>query len=219
MEVARIRAATDLETLGREARIRAEFKKPETIEAKLAELRAGAAQRFDEAIRATALDGSLGEIIAIGFALDDVPAEALIRSLEGSERELIADFFGRLPAPAQASPVIVGHNIEFDVRFLWQRCVVLGLCPSLALTAEDRARTSCTMQTWAGRWNRDRWPSLHQLCLALGVPSPKADGVDGSQVFDLVRSGAMDRVRDYCRADVEAVRAVHRRLTFAAICS
>lgn len=209
----RIRAAAQRELAERSERIAAEFKKAETIETKLRELREGAAARHEAMIRATALDGSVGEIIAIGFALDDDPVEVLARVPEEPEAELLREFFRRLPAPTVAAPVITGHNIEFDVRFLFQRCVVLGVNPPIPL-APEKVRTFCTMQAWAGRWNRDRWPSLDELCLALGIASPKASGVDGSKVFDLVKSGDFATLRAYCTADVEAVREVQRRLTF-----
>ncbi len=72
------------------------------------------------------------------------------------------------------------------------------------------------MQAWAGRFNRDKWPSLDELCLALSIPSPKEGGVDGGKVFDLVKAGDFEKLRAYCAADVEAVRLIHRRLTFGA---
>ena len=62
-----------------------------------------------------------------------------------------------------AVPIFVGHNVECDVCFLFQRCVVLGIRTPIPLSPE-KVRTACTMQTWAARWNRDKWPSLDELC-------------------------------------------------------
>ncbi len=211
----RIRAEAHLELMEKSQRIATEFKKAETIESKLKELRESAGSRLEEKIRATALDGGAGEVVAIGFAFDDAPVEVLTRRPEEPEAGLLKAFFERMPPPTQAAPVITGHNVEFDLRFLYQRTVVLGVTPPFQL-APEKVRSFCTMQAWAGRFCRDKWPSLDELCLALSIPSPKADGVDGGKVFDLVKAGDFEKLRAYCAADVESVRLIHRRLTFGA---
>ena len=60
----------------------------------------------------------------------------------------------------------IGHNIvSFDLRFLWQRCLVLGIRPPVPLPLEGRdGIVTDTMIEWAGRFARDRWPSLEDLC-------------------------------------------------------
>ena len=39
--------------------------------------------------------------------------------------------------------------------------------------------------------------------------------IDGSKVWDYVRTGRIADVVEYCKGDVERVRAIHRRMTFA----
>jgi hypothetical protein len=38
--------------------------------------------------------------------------------------------------------------------------------------------------------------------------------MDGSMVWPMVQEGKFDEVANYCMSDVEAVRAIHKRMTF-----
>ena len=111
------------------------------------------------------------------------------------------------------SPNIVGHNVAWDLRFLWQRFVVNGIAPPNWLRVAVKAKPwdiSDTMTMWNP--DRDKRISLDRLCRILGVPTSKGD-MDGSKVWDAYRAGEIDRIAAYCRADVEAVRECYRRMT------
>ncbi|WP_430472189.1 hypothetical protein [Wielerella bovis] len=58
--------------------------------------------------------------------------------------------------------------------------------------------------------------SFDRLCKILDIPTPKTEELDGSKVWDFIQSGRKDEVIKYCRRDVEAVRQVHKILTFQA---
>jgi predicted PolB exonuclease-like 3'-5' exonuclease len=66
-----------------------------------------------------------------------------------------------------------------------------------------------TMQEWAGFRET---VSLDALCRALAIASPKAGGLDGSRVYDAWIAGRAEEIAAYCRRDVEAVQAIHRRM-------
>ena len=105
----------------------------------------------------------------------------------------------------------------FDVGFMRRRCWVHGIKPPTwfpALYARDGRDYGDTMTTWAGYRERI---SLDRLCKALGVPSPKVDGMDGGAVFGLWQAGEFDKIAAYNAADVEAVRQVWLRLSFEAL--
>jgi predicted PolB exonuclease-like 3'-5' exonuclease len=70
------------------------------------------------------------------------------------------------------------------------------------------------MQEWS-KWGREHI-SLDLLARALQIPSPK-DSLDGSKVYPYFRAGRLPEICDYCSRDVETVRQVYRRLTFAGI--
>jgi hypothetical protein len=108
-------------------------------------------------------------------------------------------------------PVIVAHHAGFDVRFLWQRAIALGVTPPAWWPIDarpwDQDRIADTMTMWAGVGNRI---GLDRLCRALSLPG-KSD-VDGSMVWYFVQAGRIDEVVSYCGDDVRRLRSVHRRL-------
>jgi hypothetical protein len=63
------------------------------------------------------------------------------------------------------------------------------------------------MVAWAGPKDRI---SQANLAEALGLDGNKGD-FDGSQVAEAWARGEHERIAEYCRKDVETVRAIHRR--------
>jgi predicted PolB exonuclease-like 3'-5' exonuclease len=210
------------------------FKKAETIDAwekeTLPRLRATALLRYhqdctkretaiEDAWRKTALDGSSGEIICIAWAIEDNEPSVLSRTLTGSEAELLNAFFSVLHKQLdQRHAAWVGHHVTFDLRFLFQRAVILGVKPPFPLWWEAKPwgeHLQDTMVMWAGV--RDKI-SLNRLCDALNLPS-KGDPlgehyIDGSLVWDFVKLGKIQEVSEYCQGDVTRCREVYKRLCF-----
>jgi len=191
--------------------------KPETIAKWMEE---NAVAKSEEAWRKTALDGSKGEVVVAGWAFNDfVPRRVIRDSLRpGDEKRLLFDTFESILMELETLPdaplTIVGHCVkDFDLRFLFQRAVIAGVRPTFDLGVGQRypAHIYDTMTEWAGWGNRI---SLANLCKALNVPV-KQGGIDGSMVWDLVKSNRIVEVADYCCTDVVAVRECHRRMTFA----
>lgn len=171
------------------------------------ESRPSRARTFDEFLRGTSLSGNWGRILCIGVASDDQPTEVI----HGDEPTILATFWKRVAA----GTLFVGHNaLDFDLPFIYKRSIVHRIKPSLALSFERYRSTPIydTMREW------DRWSSpstsLHQLALLLGFESSK-QGIDGSMVYDFYRAGKLKEIYEYCARDVELVRQIHRRLTFA----
>lgn len=203
------------------------YKKQETIDAWNAEEAPKLAQalrdQFDSTVEAayrkTGLDGAFGQICVIGWALDDDEPQVLMSA--DDEKHLLREF-GRalksIPPNELHATMIVGHNCaNFDIRFMAQRAIVHGIRPHPVIARAARAKPwedqilFDTMVQWAGVGGKI---SLDKLCRALGVPSPKGE-IDGSKVWDYVKAGRIAEVAEYCKRDVEATRAVHRRMTFA----
>lgn len=176
-----------------------------------------------ERLRATALDGTYGQIFAAAWAKDDAGPQCVT----GSEKEVLAAIFGamadmpKIPAHGtrglETDLVFVGHNVhDFDLRFMWQRAVINGIRPPTAFVGAVHAKP------WAGRvadtmqiWNpsRERRISLANLCLALGVPTPKGD-LDGKSVYDAFVLGEVERVRNYVLGDVVATRSCYLKMMY-----
>lgn len=188
----------------------------EYITAKQAEIDA----EIHERVLKTSFDGGLGHICVIGVAVDDEPARAFfVDSKEPHKHEanILSAFFDFLKAGyqpnSQTRPRFIGHNItEFDLRFIFQRAVVLGIRPPafIPFTAKPWDDTVYdTMTAWAGFKGRVK---LDELAKALGLEGKQ--GMTGADVWPAVSAGNIKRVAEYCCDDVRMTRDVYRRLTF-----
>lgn len=167
------------------------------------------AERAEEAYRKTALNGAKGSIFCIGYAFDD---EKVLCDIGSSEISLLDGFFSHLPTTTLLKAI--GHNVEFDLRFIWQRAIILGVKPPANFPRPQRFNNEfmfCTMQAWAGYGNRI---SCRDLCEALGMPYE--DEVDGSQVYDAWKRNDFASITKHCKADVERVRQIYKRMNFEA---
>lgn len=172
-----------------------------------------------EAVKKTGLDGTFGRICCIGYAADDATVEC---AYGDDEADILHRVFAWLLDAAKISDytdrqsaVFVGHNIlSFDLRFLWQRCVVNGIRPPAFIPFNAKPWDGKVFDTMTA-WNpaREKSISLDKLCRALDVQSPKGD-LDGAKVAEYWQAGRRNEVAAYCMADVEAVRQCHRRMTF-----
>jgi predicted PolB exonuclease-like 3'-5' exonuclease len=198
-----------------------EVKIAEYIAAKRVEVEAS----FDDRYRKTSFDGAMGQIVCISVAIDNnEPINMCASDLsEKGEYDLIYSFYDFLilnyNPSSQQRPVFVGHNIlGFDLRFLFQRSVMLGIKPPLFVPFKAKPWDDIvfdTMTAWAGVGNR---VSLAKLCKVFGLDakgSEVGDEIDGSKVWDFVKSGRIEDVATYCMGDVERTRAIHKRLTFS----
>lgn len=170
-----------------------------------------------EAIAKTALDGSVGHVCCIGYAIGNDDPKTLLLNTESSEADLILNCLNAIHNEfiAQNRPMfIIGHNvIDFDIRFLWQRAIVLGVRMPEWFPRDPKpwsGEVFDTMTAFAGARNRI---GLDRLCLALGMDG-KGE-IDGSMIGDLWASGQYERIAEYCRADVARTRAVYKRMMVA----
>ena len=167
----------------------------------------------------TSFDGALGQLCVIGWAVDDGEPQSLqVDDLSReSERKVLAGFFDAVRGVHYGNsgqrPLIVGHNLPFDLGMLWKRAFVLGVKPPLWLPRDPKPWSESvfdTMSYFAGVKDRI---SLDRLCRVLGIEGKT--GMTGADVWPAVRDGRISEVAAYCRHDVLITRAVYRRLTFA----
>ena len=162
---------------------------------------------FDTFFRNTSFQGEFGRILCIAYAIDDAPAEFIA----GDEKEIVRKFWGI----AKDASLFIGHNVmDFDLKFIYKRSVILGVRPSRELNFARYRNTPIfdTMHEWE-KWG-GRGVSLHRLSIALGFASPKEEGIDGSKVYDFYLAGKVDDICKYCKRDVEATRRVYNAMTF-----
>jgi len=181
----------------------ASMSKPETIK-KWFDENSDAARW--EMYRKQALDSMRGEILCIGFAVDDGPVSVV---------DSLTDMFDLLIA--RDVPVRsyrwCGHNArKFDMKWIYRHAIRDGLM-YLAKTIDfNRYKGNIvdTMEMWSCD-DYQAYTKLDDIARFLGVGG-KSVGIDGSKVFDFVMDGRVDEVKAYCANDVELVRSVYLKL-------
>ena len=162
---------------------------------------------FEEFLAGTGLDGAFGRIACISYAFnDDKP-----KTISGKESLILQKFW----EVAKTADLFIGFNIlDFDLRFIYQRSVILGVRPTLDLNFA-RYRSSPifdVMREWS-KWESHNI-SLDTLAKALGLKSSKDGAINGSNVAKAYEEGRLKEIYDYCERDVELTRKIYNRLTF-----
>ena len=180
----------------------------------------------DKEFRDLALNGDRGRVLTIGLIIEKDGRETS-RGVLGRERQTmmfhldeartLRAFWKLLRNFNPRRDVIVGHNIfDFDLLFLYKRSVIHRVRPTVELSFA-RYRSQPIFDTMF-EWDKWRWgrkhASLDELAGLLELPSSKVE-MDGSRVYDEFRAGRHSEIACYCMRDVELVRRVYHRLTFA----
>ena len=156
---------------------------------------------IEEAYRKTALDGGKGELFSIACSSPEI--------------DILTEFFSWVSEEMKhesANPYFIGHNIAWDLKFIWQRAVILGVQPPFKLPFGGKHKSDYydNMQAWAGYNQRI---SQDNLCKALGMDG-KRDEVTGSNIWDHVKQGSFAAIAIYNKHDVEDVINIYNRINF-----
>jgi 3'-5' exonuclease len=160
--------------------------------------------------RKTALDGTKGRVLSIAHKVGT--KRNVVIGTDTEETLTIKAFFQCLEEDCGARPpYFVGHNVTFDLKFLFRRAAILGIRPPFELPFKGRHGSDffCTSQAWCAH---GEYISLDNLASALGLGG-KGD-FDGSMVCDAWLAGEYEKIRDYNMADVELTEKIHKLLTF-----
>ena len=184
------------------------YSKPETI-AKYIE------DNAEEAYRKTALDGGYGELLIIGAAAASHGAPVIQRARWdfASEADMLEDFYDSL-TPA-ARPDIVGHNVLFDLKFLYHRSAVNGLGHRYSRVFPQtptpwNGGIFDTMFQWT--WDKNKGISLAELASILGVPNGDTTDITGATVQEAYEAGRFEDLLSYNANDLLMTRQVAIRL-------
>ena len=184
-----------------EIKVPGNITKPETIEKYINE-------NLTEIWEKTALQSLKAQIICIGYAIDDNPAECII----GTEENIIKTF----EEVVMQNPFLdwVGQNIlGFDLPFLHHRSMKYD-CKSLRnVLPRDKFPKNVydTMVMFSGTDYQSRY-SLKDIAEFLGLPNHKKE-MNGNMVGKLYEEGKMNEIVEYCKQDVELERMVYYKLT------
>lgn len=177
---------------------------------------------FQDYVRGTSFDGTYGRVLCIAYGINDEPIQVLCNP--DDEKKTLQQFWDIVAN----IDIFVGHNImEFDLRFILQRSMILGVKPTwerfevpgkkpwemgkmLSFARYRNLPIFDTMQEWSN-WGRNA-VGLEAIALAMGIPTPKGGGIDGSQVYDFFLAGKVDEICEYCKRDVDTTRLVYKRM-------
>ncbi len=130
-----------------------------------------------------------------------------------SEKEMLENFW---QGAIEYSDFISYNGRAFDVPFLLIRSAVHNIKPTKDLMSNRYLNSQkfnaqhidlFDQLTFYGAVRKR--PSLHIVCRAFGVKSPKADGIDGDEVKPLFEAKEYLKIAKYNAADLHATREVY----------
>ena len=165
-------------------------------------------QKFEEYLLSTSLDGAFGQIICIGYAIDDKPAEVI----QDDEKEMLTKFWDI----AQDAHLFIGFNVmDFDLRFIYQRSIINKVKTTKNLSFARYRSDPIFDIMWEWRkWARDPSVSLDTLAKALDLESSKDQGIQGKDIWKVYQNGRINDICDYCKRDIELTRKIYKRMIF-----
>ena len=174
------------------------------------------AKSIEDAYRKTSLDGTKGEVVSVSWHSENGKGGTNYRDIfneKQDEASLLEVLFDDIRLACDGRPpFFIGHNIRFDLKFLFQRSIIRGVNPEFKIPFSGRHEQNfyCTMEAWAGFNGRI---SQDNLCKALGIEGKPCD-IDGSKVWDFVKAGDIVRVADYNEDDTDKVIKIYNKLNF-----
>jgi predicted PolB exonuclease-like 3'-5' exonuclease len=163
---------------------------------------------FETMLSETCFDGGLGRIACISYALNDGNPV----TLKGDETQILKDFW----EVAKTVNLFVGFNVfSFDLRFIYQRSIVLKVKPSVELSFARYRNFPIydIMCEWV-KWDYNNHISMDRLAKALDLPTSKGGEVEGKNVAKAFEEGRIDEICEYCEKDVELTRVIYKKMTF-----
>lgn len=202
----------DIETVASQGEIPSDFLK---IDARLkdeAKILAAKGKAFEK----TVFDGGFGEVISIAYAINDQEPRVFYRTAGPgglSERVILARFNMAVEKDlaaldTSAFPTLVGHNIQFDLGFLFKAFarhrIPFPWFLHWPIGYKDNVQDTQIM--WAGP---REYVSLDTLAyILLGVRKT----MSGAEVGELWDDGEYQKIADYNVQDVNMTRAIHKIL-------
>lgn len=179
---------------------------------------------------ATALWPVTGEIVAIGMYNVDTDNSKIYFQTEkgevneynkesiiyktGSEKDILEWFWSDVKHFDQ---IVTFNGRGFDAPYILFRSMVHNLKPSVNLMPNRYGdyrsgfNFHLDLLDQLTYYNSSRKFSLHLYCQALGITSPKEEGITGLAVPKLFEDGEFETIADYCMRDVYATAKLFKR--------
>ena len=194
------------------------IKKPETLAAWTRDELPALAEA---AFRASALDGGVGHLAMIAWAVDHGDADSMgmlshagdhHHRQVGSERQqlhrALADMTHSLGG--EAFPIVVGHGVDWMLRFIEQRAVILGVRLPAWWPHDKRPWGVDTFDTAVGWGGLKGHIAFDRLCELLSVDLPP--GIPAEEIYGVYMRGEVRGLFDALPRDVDRLREAATRL-------
>jgi DNA polymerase elongation subunit (family B) len=160
--------------------------------------------KADEEYRKRSLNSMQGQIFCIGVAYND--SEPIIFS-SLNPFNILDRFIEQINELDY--PELIGHNISFDLAFIYHSCLKQGLeFPAIYLQPKCNLIKD-TMKLW----NPFDWKSYYKLTdIATFLGIEFDDKATGKEVYDLYLQGKYQEIYNHCISDVELTRQVDKIL-------
>lgn len=190
----------------------ANYKSDETI----AKWRKDDEQRWqDERIKEYSLNALYGRIVCFGYLNTETGEDGVVLAGdEAFEMDLLEKAWELIAA---AHGEVVTWNGSWDLQFIRNRSIVLGVKPTISGRVLDlwfskfrrRPHLDCKSFLLNGEVRANE--GLGVWAKALGTPG-KMPGMSGADVWSLVAGQMFDEVAEYCLQDVRATAAIYARI-------
>ena len=137
-----------------------------------------------------------------------------VKYKSGDEKQILEWFFDYIKYTDQ---IITFSGRRFDCPYIIFRSMVHGLRPSFDLMPNRYGNNRrgynphLDLADQLSYFGGTRGFSLHLICEALGITSPKEGGIDGSQVEDFYNRGEYKKIARYCMSDVYATHELMKK--------
>ena len=181
-----------------------QYKKPESIKAWLED-----PANIKQARSKTALDGAWGRLCCIAYAIGDGSIDHIY---DKDERKMLEAFKEVVVEKNKTPRHLVGQYIKgFDLPFIHKRMLIHGMGPLFGFDTKPWEMNASCVGTMFSLDPRNI-SNLDTLCCAFDVKSPKTDEMDGSKVYDAYLAGEIEKIIEYNKDDVRAVREIYYKM-------
>jgi len=162
--------------------------------------------------RRQALDSMQGQILCIGFAFDDRPAECIYHE---NEQEMLAYLETLLLKHPMNDVFWIGKDIKsFDLKWLHRKAIKYQLEDLFQYIPKHKYshQIEDISELWSPLDNRE-YVKMSKIAEFLGLDGKLGD-MDGSQVHDYWQEGRIQEIIDYCKQDIETTRQIYKAINF-----
>lgn len=162
-------------------------------------------------VKECSLNPRLGRILCIGY--QGVGIGCLTAPTEADEPQILREFWEMVH---ESTRLVTWNGLDFDARWILLRSIAHGVEPSIRPD---------TLRSWFRRYTvyphfdcravltnwRPETGTLGEWASFLGVEG-KVDGLNGSHVYEAFKAGELEKIADYCTADVQCTAGIYQRL-------